>query len=391
MKRSVLLVLLVACAPEYGDDPCVGEPSVVAVPGPVVLDAPCGDEVLAPTRLLVTTTDFSTGAVSVVDVASMTVSADVALGSTDAIPAHVGDLAVLVHRYQIDDIQLLDPARDWATVADIPITAECTEAPNPQAIVFDGEGRGFVPQLDVPEIAILDGTSRTGTIDMRGVPDEDGNPDLGAAIACGGTIFVNAQRLDDAYQRVGPDELVAVDTEAAAPIDLDAKADGVQGLRSEGAWLRQLRRDPADASGHTVLGLTTGIERFDLANARVQWAVAPERFAAAGIGDMLQPQSFAIGETGALAYVAAYDEGFGQVQLYVVGLDDHEPQVPQSFADDLESVERTLERTGDRLWYGSTRRDAPGLFVFDLTTEMPTQIAGPLSVGLPPYSMVAIP
>lgn len=393
-RASIVMVFVVACEPSLGDDPCAGEPSIAALHGPVVLDGPCGNDVDAPTRLLVTTTDFSTGAVSVVDTATMTVSPDVALGSTDAIPTHVSGLAVLVHRYMIDDIQLLDPAQDWRTVADVPITASCTEAPNPQAIVFGPDGRGYVTQLDVPEIAIIDHMatpSRVASIDMRGVPDDDGNPDLGSAIACGSTMWAVVQRLDADYARIGPDELVAIDMDAAAPIDLDAGTDGVQGLRSRGSWLRQLRRDPGDPSGHSVLALTTGIERFELGAGTVAWAVAPERFAAAGIADLLQPQAFAIDDAGTLAYLAAYDAGFGQVQLYEVGLDDAEPQVPRSFAQGFESVERTLERIGTQLWYGSTRRTAPGLFVFDLSGDTPTQIAGPLSVGLPPFSMVAMP
>lgn len=391
MKRSMVL-LVAGCAPLPADDPCAGEPVTPALPGPAVLDGPCGTDVADATRLLVTTTDFSTGAVSVVDVATMTVSSDIALGSIDAIPAHTDGLAVLVHRYMIDDIQALDPADDWAKVADIPITASCTDAPNPQSIAFGPDGRGYATQLDVPEIAIVDlvASRVVGMIDMRGVPDDDGNPDLGTSIACGSIMWAVVQRLDPDYARIGPDELVAIDMAAGQPIDLDANTDGVQGLRSAGEWLRQLRRDPTDASGHSVLALTTGLERFDLAAGTVEWAVEPARFAAAGIADLLQPQAFATGEA-SIAYVAAYDADFGQVQLYEVGLDGAEPQVPRSFAQGFDSVERTLERTGAQLWYGSTRRTAPGLFVFDLSGETPTQIAGPLSVGLPPFSLVAMP
>jgi len=391
--KRMMILFAVGCAPTPGDDPCGGEPSATVLPGPVVLDGPCGNDVDAPTRLLVTTTDFSTGAVSVVDVGTMTVAKDVALGTTDAIPTHTDGLAVLVHRYRFDRVELLDPANAWTKVADIPITASCTDAPNPQSIVFAPDGRGYVTQLDVPEIAIVDraSSSTVGAIDMRGVPDDDGNPDLGTSIACGSIMWAVVQRLDPDYARIGPDELVAIDMIAAQPIDLDASKDGVQGLRSEGAWLRQLRRDPGDASGHTVLALSTGLERFDLAAGMVSWAVPPARFAAAGIADLPQPQAFAMNETGTLAYVAAYDADFGQVQLYEVGLDDAAPQVPRSFAQGHDSVERTLERIGEQLWYGSTRRTAPGLFVFDLRGDPPTQIAGPLSVGLPPFSLVAMP
>ncbi len=388
--------VLFACLPPDAPGSCETPPPVTPLAGPVVMDGPCALGVESPTRLLVTTTDFATGAVSIVDATTFEVTPDVALGSTDAVPAWHDGRGLLLHRYQIDALQVLDPTRGWATAADIPITATCSAAPNPQSIAFDPDGLGYVTQLDVPELAVLDpwaapGEGRVGTIDLRAVSDDDGNPDFGAAVACGSVIWVVAQRLDAAFARVGPDELIAVDTAAGVAFDLDPERDGAQGLRSDGTWLRQLRRDPADTTGHTLLGLSTGIERFDLDEARVVWAVAPERFADAGIGEPLQAQSFAISSDGTVAYIAAYDADFAQVRLYSVGLDGAAPQIPIAFADGFDSVERTVERIGDRLWYGSTRRSAPGLWVFDLGADPPTPLAGPLSTGLAPYSLVAIP
>ncbi len=384
------------CLAELPTDSCVEHVATPAVPGPVRLDGPCNLDLESPTRLLVTTTDFATGAISVVDVETMVVTKDVGLGSTDAIPTWHDGMGLLVHRFQIDTVQVLDPGRDWALAAEIPIEAACSEAPNPQAVVFDADGLGYVTQLDVPELAIIDPRStgpqaRVGTIDLRSIPDVDGNADLGAAVACGSIVWVVAQRLDPSYSRRGPDELIAVDTTVGAPVDLDPDIPGAQGLVSAGAWLRQLRRDPADVEAHTLLGLSTGIERFDLSVGTVTWAVTPERFAAAGIVAPLQSQAFAIDADGTVAYLAAYDEDFSQVQLYRVGLDDAEPQTPQSFAQGFDSVEHTLERIGTRLWYGSTRRMAPGLWVFDLDGASPQPLAGPLSTGLPPYSMAVAP
>jgi hypothetical protein len=385
-----------ACVATLDPEACAADGDAITLPGPLVLDGPCTLDIESPTRLMVTTTDFATGAVSIVDAVTMTVDADVALGSTDAIPSWHDGVGLLVHRYQVDEVQVLDPSRAWATVADVPIEAACSVAANPQAIAFADDGRGYVTQLDVPELAVLDpdaapGFARVSTIDLRGIPDDDGNPDFGAAVACGSIVWVVAQRLDERFARVGPDELFAIDPAAGGPVDLDATTPGVQGLRSAGAWLRQLRRDPTDPRAHTLLGLSTGIERFGLEDGAVGWAVAPDRFAAAGIGEPLQPQAFAVDAAGTQAFVAAYDRDFSQVRLYRVGLDDAAPQIPEPFADGFDSVERTLERVGDRLWYGSTRRTAPGLWIFDLGADPPIAIAGPLSTGLPPYSLVAIP
>ncbi len=54
------------------------------------------------------------------------------------------------------------------------------------------------------------------------------------------------------------------------------------------------------------------------------------------------------------------------------------------------SVERALEVIGDELWVGDSTLGASGLRVFDLTNNFEA-LAGPLTTGLPPYSMIAIP
>lgn len=396
--RSLALLLGTAsgCLPGFEPLPCDATEPAMAQPGPVALDGPCGDDPNLATRLLVTTTDFATGALALVEGSSRTVTVDLAVGSTDAIPAWHDDLALMVHRYGIDEVQVLDPGRDWATAANIPINAGCAATPNPQNIVFGDDDLAYVTTLAAPQLTVVDpravpAMAVLGTIDLRGIPDVDDNPDIGAAIACGSIVWVVAQRLDEAFGRIGPDELFAVDTGAGALVDLDPSDAAVDGLRSAGEWVRQLRRDPADPSGHSVLALSTGIERFSLAEGTVEWAADPARFDDAGIGEMLQPQSFALSKEGTVAYVAAYDDDFSQVQLYSVGLDGNAPTIPEPFADGFDSVERTLERLGDDLWYGSTRRSAPGLWVFDTLATPPEVVAGPLSTGLPPFSMVAIP
>jgi hypothetical protein len=393
---GVLPVCLAGCLPGQFSGPCaeaIGVDPIVETP---VLDEPCTIEAADPSRLLVTTTDFATGAVSVVDLQSGAAQSDVASATTDSVPAWHDGLAVIVHRFQYDYIEVLDPARDWAITGEYALPSGCSDSPNPQSVAFGPDGLAYVPQLASPEVIVLDprappSMALVDSIDLAAFGDNDGNPEASLSFTCGATMWVSVQHLDPSFVRVGDDELIAVDLERRRALDLDASTAGPQGLKSAGEWLRQVRRDPSDPAGHTVLALSTGIERFDLANGNVEWVVEPAVFEGVGLEGMRLLQSFDVDDAGELAYVAAYDQDFAQVRLWRVGLDGGDPVEPEVFADGFDSVERTLELVGDRLWYGSTRAGASGLWTFDVSQWPPVRSEAPISLGLPPFSMVAIP
>jgi len=394
-RRLVALLGLCAC------DPAAAGMGALGPAGPVVSgawpapDGPCVLGPASPTRLLVTTTDFSTGAVTVIDSATLEVTPDVAVGSTDAIPVWdpVGDRVAVVHRFGLDYVDVLgDPG--FVHQGQFPIASD--RSANPQSIAFVPSGLAWVTTLGTPWLRALDlsqppAHAEVERVDLSAFADDDGNPDASVIVACGEQLYVGIQRLDASFLRVDVDMLVPLDQASGLPIDIDPSEPGAQGLAIRGAWLRQLRTDPTDTSGQTLLALTSGIERINTATGTVEWAVPESAFAAIGIVEYRQPQAFAVMNDGRSAILAAYVDGYAEVQLFVVGLDDNEPQTPQLFASGLDSVERTLEIVGDRLWYGSTRNDAPGLWAFDLTSSPPTPVAGPLSTGLPPYSMVTLP
>ncbi len=402
MRRSLALTALVCgCAPA-SDGESLGPPDDPDGPGTVVrpdLLAPttaCDLDAPDPTRLLVTTTDFSTGALSVVDLATGTLELDVAVGSTDAVPFVVGGHVVVVHRFGLDRIDTFDPST-WNVRGQVAVpTSHDAPSRNPHAVVAGPDGHLLVTSFGEAGIVELDplqvpARAVVGEIDLSVVADDDGNPDASAAVACGASMYVVTQRLDGSLSPRGEDALVAIDLHARAVVDADPSTETVDVLPTLGTWLRQLRRDPTDPSGQTLLGLSTGIERIDLSAGEVTWAVPASRFVEAGAADFLQPQSFDVSDDGTQAFLAIYDADFSQVQLYRVGLDDHAPAVPEPFAAGFDSVEHTLELVGTELWYGSTRHDAPGLWRFDTTTDPPSSLAGPLSTGLPPYSIVTLP
>ncbi len=214
--------------------------------GPCDLDPP------EPTRLVVTTTDFGTGAVSVVDLARGTVETDVALASTDAIPVAIGDYVYVVNRHQFDYIDVLDPEADWISVGEHPVSYADVPSANPKGLALGPDGRAYVPLFAAPAVAVLDlnlppGDSMVDTISLEPFADADGTPEASHIIGCGDTLFVSLERLDRnaVFAPLDGDRIVALDTKAGAAYGLQVPI--------LGEFIKQFRRDPGDPDGHTVL------------------------------------------------------------------------------------------------------------------------------------------
>ncbi|MEM6292684.1 MAG: hypothetical protein AAGA54_15535 [Myxococcota bacterium] len=361
-----------------------------------------------PTALVLTTTDFATGAVTVVNAQTGAIEPDVAVASTDAIPyGREGRLAV-VNRFGHDFIDELIPGT-WRSRGQFALSAPDAGAPNPHAIAFDDDGLAYVTLFGSAQLQVLDlqrpaAQARVDAIDLSVFADCDGRPEASTLVRCGDTLWAGIERLDvpGGFTRVDHDQLVAIDLVTRTPYDLDPDTPGGQGIVLQGAWLKQLRRDPADPNGTTVLGLTTGIERIDLQTGAVTWAVSDEAFAAAGVPHYQLPLAFALGPQGRYAYVAAYgpapgstvdcgaDPGpcFEQARLFEVDLQAESPQLVPIF-EGFQAVDRVVERTGDVLWVGSNAPGASGLYRFDISVHPAVLLDGPHPTGLPPYSMTS--
>lgn len=409
MSSRPLLALLVGCGAACADPLFPPEDVEMAADAPIQVGipepAPCRVDAESPTTLVVTTTDFTTGAITIVETDG-TLRPDVAVGSPDAIPYPSPDGLAVVHRFGYDFIDLLDRST-WRSRGQHALEAADADSPNPHAIVFDDEGLGFVTLFGSASMQVLDPTAPPGeavvdSIDLSAFADEDGRPEASLAVRCGDTLWVGVERLDvpGGYRRVDDDMMVAIDLRTRVPWDFDGETPGGQGLPLRGAWLKQLREHPSEPT--SVLGLTSGIERIDLRALDSEWLVPPSAFAAVGIGHYQQPLSFDVDEAGERAWIAAYlpaapidcaidpSECFDHAQLFEVDLTAARP-VLEPFGAPFQAVDRTVVRVGDILWVGSRQTEAPGLYRYDLTTRPPTLREGPLSTGLPPYSITAIP
>jgi len=397
--------LALACVPPHdasedtlATDSGTGADAPEPRPGPPVLDEPCSGEVLAPTRLAVTTTDGITGAVSLVDLRSGEVRPDLALASSDALPFYHDGRVHLLHRFSFDALDLL-AGDDLRLLGQTSLAAPGALSSNPHDIAFGPGTRAYVTLFGAPQVLVLELADPAaprviGRIELGALADADGNPEAHLAIRCGDTLFVSVQRLDQTklFAPTGAHDFLApIDLHDGRLRDLDPDAPGVQPLALRGLWAKQWRLDPDDPAGHGVLILADGLERVDLATLTSEWAVRPERLAAAlGGDDYRLPQSFALAD-GATAYIAGYTADYTSVVLLRASLDDDAPLV--AIASGLQSIERTLEVVDDTLWFGDRSHGAAGLRAWDLRSEPPTPRFGgaPRPTGLAPYALVALP
>lgn len=386
--------LALACDPTPAATPCADVISPAPLAGPPTLTAPCSGPVADPGHLLITTTDFSTGAVSLLDLRTATVTPDLALGSTDAVPFYADGRAFVLHRFMIDALDVLAPDT-LALLGQVGLAAADVPSTNPHALAL-ADDLAYVTLFATPQLQVLDladpaAPHLAATIDLCPLADADGNPEASLIIRCGDALFVSVQRLDrdHGFALTGEhDHLAAIDRTTGRIHDLDPAAPGVQPLPLLGPWAKQWRLDPGDPDGHTLLVLSSGLERIDLATGSVTWAVHPDRLVPLGITDYRQPQAF--DSTAEHLYLAAYTADFDAVLLARVALTADTP--PELLADDLQSVEQTLEVTGDTLWFGDRSHGRAGLRAWDLSVTPPKpRFSGPLSTGLAPYSLIAIP
>lgn len=332
-------------------------------------------------QIVVTTTDFSTGAVSVVDTEQRCVRRDVALASTDAIPIAVDGQLFVVNRHGHDFVDELDPG-GFELLSQTAIEVEGAVSTNPHELALGPDGLAHVTMYGASEVQVLDLEAGTveDRIDLSELADPDGIAETSLVFVRGGELFVAVQRLDrtDGWKQADADLLVVVDLTTREPVDLDPDSAGLQGIELLGRWPKQWRRESAD----TVLILGSGIQRVNLETRSVEWVVDEDSMAQVGIDEADLPQSFDVSEAGDLVF-AAYTPGFEEVRIYRASPDDD--YAPVELVGGLNSVERTLTVVGDEIWFGDTTLGASGMRAFDMDGTALFEQA--LATGLAPYAV----
>jgi len=137
-----------------------------------LLASPAGG---AQTRAFVFQTDYSTGSLSVDDLAPRTAHCDVAPVNSDATLRWYGGLLYVVNRYGADNIQVIDPATH-ATLRQFSVG----NGSNPHDIAFASPTRAYVTRFESTDLWIVNPVTgaHTGTVSLAAFADADGIPEM---------------------------------------------------------------------------------------------------------------------------------------------------------------------------------------------------------------------
>jgi len=335
------------------------------------------------------TTDYSvSGSCSSIDVLPMW-GVETALASvhSDAIARVHDGLVYVVNRLYADNIQVLDPADGFSTVRQFSVGP----GTNPKDIAFVSDTRAYVTRYETPWMLEVDPTTGaiTDSIDLSVFADADGLPEPATMAVVGDRLFVGVQRIDrdDYWLPVAPSWLAVIDAESNTLVDVDPGTPGMQGIELTGT---NPYTDMLVGEDGTTLyvgesgawnALDGGIEAVDTTTLTATGFVITENELGGNLEDFTLPLNGRAHAAVSImspaeSYCVAFDWDAGE--LIETVWRPGEWSVP-----DVELHEGT-----GQLFVADRTYAAPGVRVFDAATG--TQLAGLLSVGLPPHDLVPL-
>ena len=183
------------------------------------------------TRAFVYTTDFSTGSLANIQFGPpRTVTPNVATVSSDAVLRSFNGLLYVVNRFGFDNIQVLDPGNNFATVRQFSVG----NGSNPHDIEFVSATKAYVTRYESSELWIVNPQTgqHTGTVSLADFADADGIPEMDRLALRNGRLFVSVQRLDrnSFFSPTDSSQVVVIDAATNALVDADPGHAGVQGI-----------------------------------------------------------------------------------------------------------------------------------------------------------------
>jgi len=373
----------------------MSRPRLLSIIAFFVLFAPASPARSGPTKGYILTTDYTSGTLSVVDLATRVVTCDVATVSSDPVARCYRGLIYVVNRYGYDNVQVIDPAQGYATVRQFSVG----NGTNPQDIAFASPSKAYVSRLGSPDLLIVDPSTgaNLGVIPLGAWADADGNPEAAHLAVAGDLLFVALGRLAN-FVPADTGLVVVVDMRADTVYDADPLTPGTQVVRLRGLnpgtdFAVLLGAGPLSDS-HLYIGCSG---RWGAWDGGVEDIVVP---APDGPPGAIHSAGFAITEAalgGDIMSVIA--DGGGHPYAIVsdaasnTSLVSWDPGTGSLLATlyapgGYSLSDAALDRQGE-LYVCNSNFAAPGLFVYGAGSD--TCLAGPLATCLPPVQIVFDP
>ena len=337
----------------------------------------------AETRAFVYATDFSTGSLANIQFGPpRTVTPNVATVSSDAVLRSFNGLLYVVNRFGFDNIQVLDPGNNFATVRQFSVG----NGSNPHDIEFVSATKAYVTRYESSELWIVNPQTgqHTGTVSLADFADADGIPEMDRLALRNGRLFVSVQRLDrnSFFSPTDSSQVVVIDAATNALVDADPGHAGVQGIilpfQNPGT---EIVVDPA---GKLLVGCSGnfgvadgGIVRLNPFGLTIEATEATEAGLGGDLNDVAvfssQKGFVVISDPSFNTLLRSYNRGTGQVT-----------GTPFSTAG-FNIADTEINDRGE-LWLCDRTPSNPGVRVFDAVSGGQLT-AAPLNTGLPPQDL----
>jgi hypothetical protein len=358
-----------------------------------LLACAAGARAACPSRAFVLGSDYSTGTLSVLDLATGAVARDVAVLSGDPVARWHDGWLYVVNRMDAN-VQVIDPARGYATVLQFSVG----NGSNPQDIAFASPGRAYVSRLGDPDLLIVEPTAGAvlGTVRLAGFADADGNPEAAHMAVVGDLLFVALGRLTSFVPAdTGLGLVAVVDLRADTLFDADPATPGTQALRlhASNPSTDFARLDPVTPGGETRLYLgCTG--RWFESDGGIEEIVVPADAADGGAlratGLLVTESALGGDVTGVVADGAGHPYAVvsdAAANTRLVGWDPASgAPLDTVFAPGGFSINGAALDGCGRLVVCDGAFTSPGLYLFGVPQD--TLLAGPVATGLPPVGIV---
>ncbi len=339
------------------------------------------------TRAFVYTTDFSSGTIADIQFGPpRIVSSNLATVASDAVLRYFDGYLYVVNRFGFDNIQILDPANNFATVLQFSVG----NGSNPHDMELVSPTKAYVARYDSPDLWIVNPQTggHTGTISLAPFADADGIPEMDRLALRNGRLFVTIQRLDrnNFFTPTDSSQIIVINPVTDTIIDADAVSPGLQGILLP--FQNPLTELLADPAGDLVVGcagsfgvLDGGLVRIDPGTLTIAAVEISEATLAGDINDVAPLD-------GGRGFVVVSDASFNTLLRSYNRANGTVTGTP--FATTGFSIADIEINDRGELWLCDRTPSDPGVRVFDGASGSQLTVA-PLNTGLPPQDLTFDP